>query len=397
MPEYWLQEKKMSASEIATLSGFYPAVVRTTTRTGYYIDYYVYDPVNDRMVRRIVQLKRLLCRFRTNREKQLAAQRIADEINRKLGGGWTPLHETEDGRLYTTIAELRERFLSAKEREGVRPATMAHYSSFTSLFLRWCEDSGRGRKYSGTFLRVDAVHYMDYVLERGNGNRSYNNTLKALRCFFNWAVEHCYAKENPFDGLKLLPKQPKKRGLVDAGTRARIADYFRREKPQMLLVCLLVYSSAIRPKEISLIQLKHVRLADRCILIEGENAKNHKARCATLTREAIDMLVPLLQRYTDSSLYLFGAGREMLPGVRRALPTYFTKCWVRMRDDLRLPDSMQLYSLRDTGLSDLLHAGVDQLTVQHHADHSSLAIQNIYTDHFDPGLNERIFTMAPEF
>ncbi len=68
-----------------------------------------------------------------------------------------------------------------------------------------------------------------------------------------------------------------------------------------------------------------------------------------------------------------------------------------MRNATGLPKEMQLYSLRDTGLTDLLHAGIDQLTVQHHADHSSLAIQNIYTDHYDSGLNEKIYTMAPKF
>ncbi|MCR5064410.1 MAG: site-specific integrase, partial [Bacteroidales bacterium] len=76
---------------------------------------------------------------------------------------------------------------------------------------------------------------------------------------------------------------------------------------------------------------------------------------------------------------------------------YFQKSWDRMRKATGLPKEMQLYSLRDTGLIDLLHAGVDQLTVQHHADHSSLAIQNIYTDHYDAGLNERVYNNAPIF
>ena len=62
-----------------------------------------------------------------------------------------------------------------------------------------------------------------------------------------------------------------------------------------------------------------------------------------------------------------------------------------------VPEEMQLYSLRDTGITDLIHAGVDELTVQHHADHSSLAIQNIYTDHYDPTLTDTIYKKAPDF
>ena len=207
--------------------------------------------MKDVMVRRTMQLKRLLKRYKKDRERRYVAQRLADELNVKLSEGWTPLHETEDGRLYTPITELREIFLKAKEREGVRPTTLMNYSSFTRLFIRWCEDTGRAKRYSGTFLKADAVRYMDSVQENGNGNRSYNNTIKAMRCFFNWAMEHCYCKENPFDKMKLMPKQHKRRVLIDTETRMLVADYFRREKPQMLLVSMLVYSSAIRPKEIA--------------------------------------------------------------------------------------------------------------------------------------------------
>lgn len=345
----------------------------------------------------MVQIKRLLMRYRTTRERQLAAQKIADEINLKLGSGWTPLHETEDGRLYTPIGELVGKFIKAKEREGVRPTTLTNYSSFTRLFLEWCEDTGRAKKYSGTFLRADAVQYMDYVLDRGNGNRSYNNTVKALRCFWQWSLEHCYCKENPFAGMKLLPKTQKKRILIDSVTRQAVADYFAREKPQMLLVCKLVYSSAIRPKEISNIQIKHINLEEHYILIEADNAKNGKARCAAITHDIEDYLKPVLEQFKDKEYYLFGTGKQMLPSARSAIRGYFTKCWDRMRRDLALPDEMQLYSLRDTGLVDLLHAGVDQLTVQQHADHSSLAIQQIYTNHHDPHLVNKIYNSAPAF
>ena len=364
---------------------------------GFYAEYYVYDSIKEDMVRKRTRLSSVVNRYRTVRERRIAAQELVEEINRKLAGGWSPLHQSEDSRLYTPISELCEKFVTAKEREGVRATTLTNYKSYTGLFLRWCEDTGRSRKCSGTFLRVDAVQYMDSILEKGTGNRHYNNTMKALRCFWQWAFEHCYCKENPFAGLKLLPKTAKKRILVDAESRRRVTTYFEREKPQMLLVSMLVYSSAIRPKEISNIQLKHINLARHFILIEADNAKNGKARCATITREIENLLAPLLERYSNKDYYLFGTGKQMLPGEKQARRNYFTKCWDKMRSDLMLPEEMQLYSLRDTGLTDLLHAGVDQLTVQHHADHSSLAIQNIYTDHYDAELNDRVYNNAPLF
>lgn len=101
-------------------------------------------------------------------------------------------------------------------------------------------------------------------------------------------------------------------------------------------------------------------------------------------------LVPVIDQVKEKDWYLFGEG-NMEPAARPINKGYLRKQWDKMRRDLMLPDEMQLYSLRDTGITDLLHDGVDQLTVQHHADHSSLAIQGIYTDHFDAGLNEKIY------
>lgn len=363
---------------------------------GIYAEYYVLDQQKDIMVRKRMRLHRTVKNYPTKHQRLLAAQAIADELNRKLAGGWSPMHETEDGRLYTPIAQLQQKFLFAKEREGCRPTTLRDYRSVTGMFVQWCEDTGRARKNSGTFLKNDAVHYMDYILEKGNSNRSYNNTAKVLRCFFQWSFDHCYCRENPFATIKPLPKTQKRRVLIDKEHRAQIAQYFRHECPQMLLVCKLVYNSAVRPIEAAQIRLADIDLNRHCITIPPEVAKNRHERCATITADMCEYLAPIMEE-NPGTHHLFGTGKQMMPTEKHAAFSYFRKKWDAMRKVLGLPPEMQLYSLRDTGITDLLHAGVDQLTVQHHADHSSLAMQNIYTDHYDPQLVEKIYNNAPDF
>ena len=382
---------------IATkIQTYLPAVLRCSPSMGIFAEYYVFDSQTEKMVRKRVKLTRAVKNYRTKHQRMLAAQTIVDNLNRKLSGGWSPLYETSDGRLYTPIAELRDKFLSAKQREGCRDTTLRDYRSITNIFLGWCEDTGRARKHSGTFLRPDAVQYMDFVLEKGNTNRHYNNTSKVMRCFFQWALEHCYCKENPFAGIKPLPKQPKRRTLIDKQHRTQIARYFRAECPQMLLLCKLVYNSAVRPIEAAQIRIADIDLTRHCITIPPEVAKNKHQRNATITADMCRYLGEIVATHLPDE-YLFGTGKQMMPGTKHVTFNYFRKKWDTMRKELGLPAEMQLYSLRDTGLTDLLHSGVDQLTVQHHADHSSLAIQNIYTDHFDPLLNEKIYNNAPEF
>ena len=387
----------MSSSHLYEIQSYLPAVVKDLPSVGMVVEYFVFDPVGGRMVRRHIRLTRLLKRIAGRRNKLLAAQQVADSMNAKLRGGWSPLYESEDSRLYTRLPDLQARFLAAKKAEGCRSTTLVQYRSVTDLWLRWCEDNGLAGLYSGTFLRAHAVRYMDDQLEQARRHRSYNNTLKVMKAFFQWAVEHLYAKENPFAGLKVLKKEPKIRILVPPEARRQIAAHYARVRPAMNIVCQLVYSSAIRPAEILRIQLKHIHLDRRYIFIPGENAKNHRDRFATLSPSLVAMLKPVTERFGDPELYLVGKNENLDPDTQPVNKSYFQKSWERMRRATGLPKEMQLYSLRDTGLTDLLHAGVDPLSVQHHADHSSLAMQQIYTDHYDPGLVEKIYSNAPEF
>ena len=390
-------KKKMFTSLTHEIYDYLPAVVRHTQAMGWFIEYYVKDPATSTMVRRRNRITRLITRCRTLAEKKITAQQIADTINAKLRGGWSPLHQAEDSRLYTPLPQLREKFLAAKQAEGCRPSTLTQYASVTSLFLRWCSEYGFSTRRSGTFLRPDAVRYMDHCQAQRNRHRSYNNTLKVLRSFWQWAVEHCYAKENPFITIKPMRKETKIRILVPPEARAQVAAHYAATRPAMVTVCQLIYSSAIRPAEIRKIQLKHIHLEQHYITIPADNAKNHHERCASITPRLMELLAPVLAQTTNADLYLFGKNEQLAPGKEPVNKDYFQKSWERMRQATGLPKEMQLYSLRDTGLTDLIHAGLDPLTVRQHADHSSLAMTDIYTSHFDPTVNNAVYTAAPAF
>ena len=143
--------------------------------------------------------------------------------------------------------------------------------------------------------------------------------------------------------------------------------------------------------------MRDINLEDHYIRVPAENSKNKKERVATITGPIIEYIESLMKTYRDGDMFLFGATEGSLPGKTRMSMARMRKKWMDVRSELGLPTEMQLYSFRDTGLVDLLHAGVDPLTVQHHADHSSLDVQRIYTDHYDPGLVKRIFENAPDF
>ena len=71
--------------------------------------------------------------------------------------------------------------------------------------------------------------------------------------------------------------------------------------------------------------------------------------------------------------------------------------WENMRKAIGLPQEMQLYSLRDTGINGMLKAGIDPLSVMQAADHSDLSMTTRYANHADPDLFRELNEKAPSF
>lgn len=187
----------------------------------------------------------------------------------------------------------------------------------------------------------------------------------------------------------------KRRELVPADVRQRIADYFERENPYMLTVCELVFTSLIRPKEIRCIRLADIDLEGKFIRMAAENAKTHNERFCALSPQLIERLRPLCAQRLPRGYYLFG--EKYAPAAMPIAAARFRKDWDKMRTALKLPQEMQLYSLRDTGINNMLKAGIDPLTVMQHADHHDLSMTTRYANHADPTLIRTICENAPKF
>jgi len=101
-----------------------------------------------------------------------------------------------------------------------------------------------------------------------------------------------------------------------------------------------------------------------------------------------------LSQYPDN-YYIFST--DLLPDKNHVNNGYYSKRWSKLRQRLKLPIEMQLYSFRDTGINEMIKSGIDDLSVMQHADHSSLEITSLYANHFDKNLNELIYSRAPKF
>lgn len=190
-------------------------------------------------------------------------------------------------------------------------------------------------------------------------------------------------------------KEAKTRIIIDPDTRKKIMGQLNGSP--FLLVCMLVYHSLIRPKEIRNIKVGDIDMTAHAIRISGEVAKNHNARYAAMSAQIENLITELKILKNPKHWYVFSDRETMKPGTVILYDAKFTKEFAKLRKLLNLDPKMQLYSFRDTEIFEMLKAGIDDLSVMQHADHSSLDITTIYANHYDPKLNERIRAKAPEF
>ena len=372
---------------------YLPAVLHRNEAMGWIVEYYVLNPITDELDRKRIRLNKIRKRYRTQVDFRTAANDIVATINVRLAGGWTPFGETENSRYYALLQDVLQSYLNEKEKE-LKSDTMRSYNSFAKIFGEWLTKNLPACKCI-FFNRTLAVRYMDDYYEHHTSNaRTYNNQLKMARAFFSWAKEKCYIKENPFDLIRAKKPPQKKRIIVPANARARVRAYFEKHRPEMIIICELVYTSLIRPAEISRLTVGMLHLTDRYIYLPSDITKNAHARNAPLSDELCHRLQQHIQGFPDD-YYLFG--ENWLPSGRKPITSKaYRKQWLSMRKELKLPDTMQLYSLRDTGIFDKLKSGIDPLTVMQAADHHDLAMTTRYGNHVDPHIID-VIAESPDF
>lgn len=370
---------------------YIPPVVKHNAH-GWSIEYHAIDPVSGKLKRHAIKLNVLRKSYANLSAFKQHVNRICIQINGQLAGGWTPFGDARNSRMLMPVRMVADIYIKEKESE-LRPDTMRSYKSFRKVFTEWIDSQCNGMAI-GSVNRLVAVRFMDYLFDGGLHGRSYNNRLKQGRSFFSWCMEKCYTNENPFASIRPKREDPKKRVIVPPDVRKRVNEYLEGRSIGQKALFLLVFDSLIRPREAWRLKIGNVHLEEGYIYIDESISKTHYSRVAALTPQT----VILLRQMTDGhgkEEYLFGP--RYVPGTKQIRYQNFREDWSRMREELHLPKQMQLYSLRDTGINEMLKSGVDPLSVMQHADHHDLSITTRYANHVDHNLIKTISDKAPVF
>lgn len=156
--------------------------------------------------------------------------------------------------------------------------------------------------------------------------------------------------------------------------------YLSGNNIEYLAMCMICYACLIRPKELVMLRCRDIDLEKQLIHITPEIAKNDKESFRTIP----DGLVPLLRQldYSHPDWYLFGqnnGGGNFRPSKKMACSRKIAQWWnTNVRPGCGFGMDIQFYSLKDTGITDMLTEGIPINLVQQQADHSSVAMTAIY-------------------
>lgn len=135
----------------------------------------------------------------------------------------------------------------------------------------------------------------------------------------------------------------------------------------------------VRPREMSFIRVGDIRLSGPTLVLHGRRTKNRKDAVLTIPKKRrASHARPSQVLSSPLSYYLFSDGFK--PGKERKSEKQSWDYWnLHVRKDLNLPSTLKFYSLKDTGITNMLKSNMDVLSVRDQARHSSISITDMYT------------------
>ena len=368
-----MDNRNKSTSKRIVFVDYKPAELRANKV--WYIEYYAKNPLTEKLER----FKKRVPSMKSQREREKYAKKMVQAINQKLETGCSPFYENPSNQ-YKSLEDSFSLFLKQLEKEvkdGIkRPDTLRSWKSFFSNISAYIKEKHLDIKF---VLNIDFLfvnNFLDYIYyDKRNSPRTYNNYLAYMKGFFEWAKLKGYAKQNPAEGIKSKPKVQKKREPLTAEVKKCIKE-LREKDFHFFTCCMLTYFCLIRRTELTKLKVSDVRLSESRIILDGTITKNRKTDSVTIP----DVFLPILAQHlvtANNSDYLFG--EDFKPSKKQLNPKKISDTWTKYRKKYKFDSKFQFYSLKDTGIMDLLNSGIPSIKVRDQARHYDIKQTEAYT------------------
>jgi integrase len=354
---------------------FRPAVLKTLqSRT--VVEYWIHNPATGKLVRKHIRVDNV-----SVSERKRYGKHLVDEINKKLYAGWNPWLNEESALGFRLLVDLIKEYMSERAREDLRKDSLRSMKSISNILIGWLQLSKYDAILLNLFDQEKANAFMEWLWnERQLSSVTYNNYLDFYKSLWKYFITKRYATANPFESVaKKREKKEKTRTIIPDHDRELIREYWMEHNPYYLVPCMLAYGCQIRRLEACKLRVGDLCIETNTILVPCETSKNGNTRVITMPNFVVEYLLELgITKYPDH-YHLVSEGFR--PGKARLPEKHISDAWVKMRKALNMPATYQFYSLRDTGITQMLVDGIPAHQVRDQADHYSLTQTDTYTRH----------------
>jgi integrase len=360
---------------VISLVDFVPAELRENQT--WKIVYYVKCPYENKLKRKENRVRPI----KNKSERRKLGRKMVLEINKKLERGWNPFINSNEVRGFVKFSEAARVFLDRAKKEvkngQKREDTYRSYKSFINNILEYLKEIREEEMFAIKFKDDLVRDFLDVIYyDRDNSARTRNNYLRFIRTLSDWLIRHKYISENPTTRIELVPQKTKVREIIPQQTLKEIFEYLKEFKPNYFVLCLLGHYCFIRRTEMTKLKANDILIKNGIIYVDKNVAKNKKSMPVTIP----DILKPYLINHlkkVNQGDYVFS--ENFVSGRKMLAPKKISDEWVKVRKALNLPKQYQWYSLKDSGITNMLRAGVPPIAVRDQARHHSIVQTEAYT------------------
>lgn len=341
------------------------------------IVYYVKHPETQKLERKRNRVKPL----KSISERRKLAKRMISEINTRLEKGWNPFFQekgSKELKLLVDVCKIYKNRIDIEFKDNnIRKDTHRTYSSQIKQLENYIEISNKKEMLCYKFNSEFVGDYLDYIrYKKKLSARTRDNYLTWLTTFCSFLLSKKYIIQNPTDNFSKINKVKKNRVLININDRDLIFNYYKENNNDFLTLCLICYYCLIRRTELTKLKVSNVNIKKQTLYIDATESKNKKNSFVTIPNQILKILEKHIE-LANPDAYLFSSNFK--PGYLQLSPSKISKKWSAMRTNLKINKNVHWYSLKDSGITDLLRAGVPLISVRDHARHSSSAQTDTYT------------------
>jgi len=353
------------------------------TKKNWYVIYYYLVPGTTDQWQRFRETFNMNRRYKDPGDRYTFGKRVEKFINGLLDKGYNPFERAAEtaakkaaAQKLTIVEQLKK--IIDELKEGATKSVTNTLTEQQNRLVKYINEKGLTEGHMHNFSGDDAKDYRKYVdKDLKCAPKTINQAVTYGKRFWTYAIEEKnWCSENPFNGIKPMRKNAKKKNKrqirFEPLTSVEVETIFNylaanRERDYMRFIAMILYQW-VRPVEISRIKVGDIDLKNGLIHFASDDTKNQEKGMVQIV-EPMRVLLEEMKLHTYApNLYLFsGDGKGYKPGLHQLDRRRSSDKWLAIVKGI-LKIQKDQYGLKHTGNIDYLlkHKEKADLTWQQH-------------------------------